>query len=274
MRFCGFEIGLDRTPLIVAGPCALESRDMAMATAQRLVEICARAGAPFIFKASFDKANRTSGATARGLGIDSGLRVLAEIRERLGAPVLTDIHWPQQAATAAAAVDVLQVPAFLCRQTDLIAACAKTGKAMNIKKGQFLSPSEALAAAAKARAAGAAEVALCERGTTFGYHNLGGRYARLGADGGIGFSGDFPTRRIRRSCRGAAGESSGGEREMAAVLARAAAAAGVSGFFIETHPDPKTAISDRETQWPLDRFEGLLESILRIDRARKESENA
>ena len=273
MRFCGFEIGLDRTPLIVAGPCALESRDMAMATAQRLAEICARAGAPFIFKASFDKANRTSGATARGLGIDSGLRVLAEIRERLGAPVLTDIHWPQQAATAAAAVDVLQVPAFLCRQTDLIAACAKTGKAINIKKGQFLSPSEALAAAAKARAAGAAEVALCERGTTFGYHNLVVDMRGLARMGESDFPVIFDATHSAQ-LPGAAGESSGGEREMAAVLARAAAAAGVSGFFIETHPDPKTAISDRETQWPLDRFEDLLESILRIDRARKESENA
>ena len=273
MRFCGFEIGLDRTPLIVAGPCALESREMAMATAQRLVEICARAGAPFIFKASFDKANRTSSATARGLGIDSGLRVLAEIRERLGAPVLTDIHWPQQAATAAAAVDVLQVPAFLCRQTDLIAACAKTGKAINIKKGQFLSPSEALAAAAKARAAGAAEVALCERGTTFGYHNLVVDMRGLARMGESDFPVIFDATHSAQ-LPGAAGESSGGEREMAAVLARAAAAAGVSGFFIETHPDPNTAISDRETQWPLDRFEGLLESILRIDRARKESENA
>lgn len=270
MRFCGFEIGLRQTPLIIAGPCALESRETALATAERLAEICARAGAPWVFKSSFDKANRTSGASARGMGIDAGLRVLAEVRERVGAPVLTDVHSPRQAAEAAEVVDILQVPAFLCRQTDLIVACAKTGKAMNIKKGQFLSPAEALSAAGKARAAGAAEVAICERGTTFGYGDLVVDMRGLSRMGGLDYPVIFDATHSAQ-LPGAAGDSSGGDREMAAPLARAAAAVGVSGFFIETHPDPQNAISDRETQWPLDRFEGLLESILRIDRARKES---
>lgn len=258
---------------LIAGPCALESRDLAMRTAEHLKEICAARQLPLIFKASFDKANRTAAGGERGPGMDEGLRVLEEVRREFMLPVLTDVHWPAQVDAVAAVVDVLQIPAFLCRQTDLIAACAKSGRAINIKKGQFLSPREMLQVAAKAESFGASEVLLCERGASFGYNNLVAdmrtlvvlREARRPVVFDATHSAQLP---------GAAGDSSGGQREMILPLARAAAATGIDGIFIETHPIPEQAISDSATQWPLDKMDALLAQILTIDAARRAAEAA
>ena len=253
----------------IAGPCMMESRELVLETAERVVAECAKRGAGMVFKSSFDKANRTSGQSARGMGMERGLALLAEVRGRFGVPVLTDVHLPTQAAEAAAAgVDVLQIPAFLCRQTDLIAACAETGRAVLIKKGQFLSPWEMLRVGEKAREFGAAEVLLCERGTTFGYNNLVADMRGLAVMGG----GDFPVvfdATHSAQLPGALGGVSGGEREMVAPLARAAAAVGVAGIFAETHPNPDKALSDAATQWPLGEFGELLDSLMAIDGVRR-----
>lgn len=257
---------------LVAGPCALESRDLAMRTAERLREVCAARDLPLIFKGSFDKANRTSARGERGTGMEEGLRIMEEIRRAFSLPVLTDVHLPSQAETVAAVADVLQIPAFLCRQTDLIAACAQTGRAMNIKKGQFLSPREMLRAAAKAESFGAREILLCERGASFGYNNLVAdmrslvilRESRRPVVFDATHSAQLP---------GAEGESSGGQREMILPLARAAAATGIDGLFVETHPHPSRAISDAATQWPLDEMEFFLDQVLAIDRARRAAES-
>ena len=267
-----FSVGRDedgRGLFFIAGPCMMESRELVLEVAERLVAECAARGADLIFKSSFDKANRTSGGAARGMGMDAGLALLGEVRGRFGVAVLTDVHLPEQAGAAAdAGVDVLQVPAFLCRQTDLIAACAATGRAVLIKKGQFLSPWEALRVGEKAREFGAREVALCERGTTFGYNNLVADMRGLAVMRGGGFPVVFDATHSAQ-LPGALGGASGGEREMVAPLARAAVAVGVDGVFAETHPAPERALSDAGTQWRLGEFGGLMDSLMAIDRARR-----
>ena len=253
----------------IAGPCMMESRELVLEVAERLAAECGSRGADLIFKSSFDKANRTSGGAARGMGMEAGLALLAEVRGRFGVPVLTDVHLPEQAGLAAAAgVDVLQVPAFLCRQTDLILACAQTGRPVLIKKGQFLSPWEALRVGEKARDFGARDVLLCERGTTFGYNNLVADMRSLTVMRGGGFPVVFDATHSAQ-LPGALGGASGGEREMVAPLARAAAAVGVDGIFAETHPKPEHALSDAGTQWRLGEFGGLMDSLIAIDRARR-----
>jgi 2-dehydro-3-deoxyphosphooctonate aldolase (KDO 8-P synthase) len=266
MKLCDFDVGPDRPLFLIAGPCVIESRDLIMRTAERLRGICARLELPFIFKASFDKANRSSDASFRGLGMDEGLAILGEVRRELGLPVLTDVHETDQVAAVAAAVDVLQTPAFLCRQTDFIHAVASAGRPVNIKKGQFLAPGEMKNVVAKARAAsGADNVLVCERGYSFGYNNL---------------VSDMRSLMIMRETRcpvvfdathsvqlpGGQGSSSGGQREFVPVLARAAVASGVSGLFMETHPDPARALSDGPNAWPLDLMEPLLRVLQGIDR--------
>ena len=268
------EITNSGAPLfLIAGPCAMESREMTIEAADFLSAMCQKRQVPFIFKSSFDKANRTAGDAGRGLGQERGLSVLAEVRQQFNVPVLTDVHWPEQAAAAAAAgVDVLQIPAFLCRQTDLINACAKSGQVINIKKGQFLSPPEMLQVAQKAKDAGAARVLLCERGSSFGYNNLvadmRGLVQMRAAACPIVFDATHSAQ-----LPGAGGAHSGGMRDMVPPLARAAAAVGIDGLFVEAHPNPEKAISDAATQWPLDKMPALLDSILAIDKARRSVEN-
>ena len=268
------EVSAGGSPLFfIAGPCMMESRELVLETAERLALECGNRGAGLIFKSSFDKANRTAGGSARGLGMEKGLALLGEVRNRFRVPVLTDVHWPGQAAVAAeAGVDVLQVPAFLCRQTDLIAACAATGLATLIKKGQFLSPAEMLQVGEKARGFGAKMVLLCERGASFGYNNLVADMRSLAVMRAGGFPVVFDATHSAQ-LPGALGGASGGEREMVAPLARAAAAVGVDGVFTETHPHPDKALSDAATQWPLDDFGKLADSLLAIDKARRESGN-
>ena len=249
---------------LIAGPCALESRDLAMHVAGELKALCAARNLPLIFKSSFDKANRTAAAGCRGVGIKSGLSILAEVRREYGLPILTDVHVPEQAAECAKVVDVLQIPAFLCRQTDLIVACAATGKAVNIKKGQFLSPREMLEVAAKSCAAGAVQTLVCERGTSFGYNNLITDMRSLVILRESGCPVVFDATHSAQ-LPGALGASSGGEREMILPMARAAAAVGIDGIFIETHPAPESAVSDSATQWRLADMGALLDSVLAID---------
>ncbi len=242
---------------------------MVMDTAATLKKMCAERNLPLIFKSSFDKANRTSATAERGTGMKAGLEVLAAVRQELSLPVLTDVHLPQQAEAVAEVVDVLQIPAFLCRQTDLITACAATGRVVNIKKGQFLAPDDMLHVAAKSRAAGAATTLLCERGASFGYHNLVVDMRSLvqmrAANCPIVFDATHSAQ-----LPGAGEGKSGGMRDMVAPLARAATAVGIDGIFIETHPSPENAISDSATQWPLDDMEALLDSILAIDAVRRQ----
>lgn len=251
--------------VLIAGPCAVESRDLCFEVAWRLKEITAALGVPFIFKASYDKANRTSAESFRGPGMDEGLAILAAVREEVGVPILTDVHEASHAAIAADAVDVIQIPAFLCRQTDLLIACAETGKAVNIKKGQFLAPEDMQYAVTKIRATGNDRVCLTERGTSFGYHNL------VVDMRGLAIMRQFApvifdaTHSVQTP--GGQGGASGGRREFAPLLARAAAAVGVDGFFIETHPNPDRAQSDGPNMIPLDDIPHLLESLLATHRA-------
>ena len=269
MRLCGFEVGLDRPLFLIAGPCVAESRTLALDTAATLKDICTRLGVPFIFKASFDKANRSSGKSFRGPGRDAGLAILAEVRETLGVPVLTDVHTPDDVQAAAQVVDVLQTPAFLCRQTDLIEAVAASGKPVNIKKGQFLAPDDMAQVVAKANAAGGeGRVMVCERGVSFGYHNLVVDMRGLAVMRQTGCPVVFDaTHSVQLP--GGQGDRSGGQREFVPVLARAAVAAGVAGLFMETHPDPARALSDGPNAWPLERMENLLQTLLTLDRAVK-----
>lgn len=249
---------------IIAGPCALETRDLAFQVAEQLKTISVQRKLPLIFKGSYDKANRTSATAERGLGMEEGLRVLSDVRREFSLPVLTDVHWPEHAEPVAEVADVLQVPAFLCRQTDLISACAQTGRAMNIKKGQFLSPQEMLQVAAKARSFGEGAVLVCERGASFGYNNLVADMRSLVTLRKT----ECPVVFDASHCvqlPGAGGDKSGGTREMIAPLARAAAAVGVDGVFIETHPNPAAAISDAATQWPLDKADQLIGQIAALD---------
>ncbi len=274
MKLAHFEAGLDQPIFLIAGTCVVESRQMAIDTAGRLKEITAALGMPFIYKSSYDKANRSSGRSFRGLGMDEGLRILADVRKEVGVPVLTDVHAEDEIPTVAGVVDVLQTPAFLCRQTDFIRACAISGKPVNIKKGQFLAPGDMKNVIDKARDA-AREAGLtedrfmaCERGASFGYNNL---------------VSDMRSLAIMRETRcpvvfdathsvqlpGGEGTSSGGQREFVPVLARAAVAVGVAGLFMETHPDPANAKSDGPNAVPLHRMQALLETLVELDRATK-----
>ena len=274
MKLCGFEAGLDQPFFLIAGPCVIESRQMALDTAGRLKEITTELGIPFIYKSSFDKANRSSGSSFRGLGMEKGLEILADVKRQIGVPVLTDIHAIDEIKPVAAVVDVLQTPAFLCRQTDFIQACAQSGKPVNIKKGQFLAPHDMKNVIDKARAA-AREAGLpedsfmaCERGVSFGYNNLVSDMRSLAIMRETGCPIVFDaTHSVQLP--GGQGTTSGGQREFVPVLARAAVAAGVAGIFMETHPDPAKALSDGPNAWPLDRMASLLTTLKELDVAVK-----
>ncbi|MEO5699872.1 MAG: 3-deoxy-8-phosphooctulonate synthase [Casimicrobiaceae bacterium] len=269
MKLCGFEVGLDQPLFLIAGPCVVESEGLQLDVAGQLKEMCGRLGVPFIFKSSYDKANRSSAASFRGPGMQEGLRVLAEVKRQIRVPVLTDVHAEDEIADAAAVVDVLQTPAFLCRQTDFIMAVARSGKPVNIKKGQFLAPEDMLQVVAKARAAsGPDTIMVCERGASFGYHNLVSDMRALAIMRGTGCPVVFDaTHSVQLP--GGQGTSSGGQREFVPVLARAAVAAGLSGVFMETHPRPEQALSDGPNAWPLARMEALLETLLELDAVTK-----
>ena len=252
--------------LLIAGPCVAESRDLCLRIAETAKAACERLGIGYVFKASFDKANRTSATSPRGPGLDEGLAILQAVKEALGVPVLTDVHESCQAATAARVCDALQIPAFLCRQTDLLLACAATGKPVNVKKGQFLSPWDMKNAVEKLEGAGAGGILLTERGTTFGYNNLVVDYRGLPVMRGFGWPVVFDATHSAQ-LPGGAGSASGGMREHIPALIRAAVAVGVDGLFMETHPDPPNAWSDAATQWPLDRLDPVLETALRVREA-------
>ena len=271
MKLCGFEAGLDQPLFLIAGPCVVESRDLQVETAGRLKEMCARLGLSFIFKSSYDKANRSSGKSYRGLGMDQGLAILAEVKRQVGVPVLTDVHAEDEVQRAAAVVDVLQTPAFLCRQTDFIQAVAAAGKPVNIKKGQFLSPQEMKNVVDKARAAsGKDSILVCERGFAFGYGNLVSDMRSLAIMRATGCPVVFDaTHSVQLP--GGQGTSSGGQREFIPVLARAAVASGISGLFMETHPNPEQALSDGPNAWPLGLMQPLLETLMELDRLVKKS---
>jgi len=248
---------------LIAGPCVIESRTLCLQTAATLKKTCDRLGIAFVFKASYDKANRTSSGTFRGPGLGAGLRVLAEVREKIGVPILTDVHTESQAAAAGEVADILQIPAFLCRQTDLIAAAAATGKIVNLKKGQFLSPLEMGQVIQKARRAGAKRILVTERGTTFGYNNLVADMRSIPILKRFGFPVIFDaTHSVQLP--GGGGDKSGGQREFAPVLARCALAAGAHGLFIETHPHPDRALSDGPNMIPLAEMPALLKELLRV----------
>ncbi len=270
MKLCGFDVGADRPIFLIAGPCVVESRDMAFDTAGQLKEICAEVGVPFIYKSSYDKANRSSGKSYRGPGMDQGLAILADVRDALGVPVLTDVHTEAEVPEVASVVDVLQTPAFLCRQTDFIHAVAASGKPVNIKKGQFLAPGDMQQVVLKAKEAndGADTIMVCERGVSFGYNNLVSDMRSLAIMRGTGCPVVFDaTHSVQLP--GGQGSSSGGQREFVPVLARAAVAAGIAGLFMETHPDPAKALSDGPNAWPLPRMKALLKTLKLLDDAVK-----
>ena len=265
MNLCGHEVGLHRPIFLIAGPCVVESEQLQVDTAGTLKEICARLVIPFIFKSSYDKANRSSGNSYRGLGMEEGLRILAEVKRQVGVPVLTDVHTEAEVETVAAVVDVLQTPAFLCRQTDFIHAVAAAGKPVNIKKGQFLAPGDMKNVVDKARAAsGADNIMVCERGVSFGYNNLVSDMRSLAIMRETNCPVVFDaTHSVQLP--GGRGTTSGGERQFIPVLARAAVAAGIAGLFMETHPDPAQARSDGPNAWPLDKMEALLATLQALD---------
>ena len=266
MKLCGFEVGLDQPLFLIAGPCVIESREMAFDTAGRLQELCRKLGINFIYKSSYDKANRSSGKSFRGLGMEQGLDILVDVRKKLGVPVLTDVHAEHEIAAVAAVVDVLQTPAFLCRQTDFIQACAASGKPVNIKKGQFLAPGDMKQVVLKAKEAngGADSIMVCERGASFGYNNLVSDMRSLAIMRETGCPVVFDaTHSVQLP--GGQGDRSGGQREFVPVLARAAVAVGVSGLFMETHPDPAKALSDGPNAWPLGQMAALLEQLMELD---------
>lgn len=268
MKLCGFEVGLDQPLFLIAGPCVIESEQLQIDTAGTLKEITSKLGIPFIFKSSFDKANRTSATSFRGPGMEEGLRILAEVKHQLGVPVLTDVHEYTPLNEVAAVVDVLQTPAFLCRQTDFIQNVAKAGKPVNIKKGQFLSPWEMKHVSEKALATGNTQIMVCERGASFGYNNLVSDMRSLAVMRDTGCPVVFDATHSVQLPGGADGKS-GGQREFVPVLARAAVAVGIAGIFMETHPDPDKALSDGPNAWPLGKMEGLLQVLVDIDRAAK-----
>jgi len=276
MKLCGFDVGLSQPFFLIAGPCVIESRDMAFDTAGRLKEITAALGIPFIYKSSFDKANRSSGTSFRGLGMEKGLEILAAVKKELNVPVLTDIHAIEEVTAVVAVVDVLQTPAFLCRQTDFIQACAVSGKPVNIKKGQFLAPHDMVHVIGKARAA-AKEAGLpedvfmaCERGASFGYNNLVSDMRSLAIMRETLCPVVFDaTHSVQLP--GGQGSTSGGQREFVPVLARAAVAVGIAGLFMETHPDPSQAKSDGPNAVPLNRMHDLLATLVDLDRVVKKN---
>ena len=266
MKLCGFEVGLDKPVFVIAGPCVAESEQMCLDIAGQMKEICGELGIPYIFKASYDKANRSSGKSFRGHGMDSGLKMLEAVKTQLGLPVLTDVHTIEEIPAVAAVVDVLQTPAFLCRQTDFIHAVAASGKPVNIKKGQFLAPVDMGQAVSKCLEAGNDKVILCERGSTFGYGQLVVDMRSLAIMRSLGYPVMFDaTHSVQMP--GAQGTSSGGDRRFVPVLARAAAAAGIDALFLETHPDPDSAKSDGPNMVSLDSLENLLRKVLAIHRA-------
>ncbi len=267
MKLAGFEVGIEQPLFLIAGPCTAESLDLCLEVAGQMQEICSRLGLPYLFKASYDKANRSSGRSPRGPGVDDGLQILSEVRRQIGVPVLTDVHREEDIAAVAAVVDVLQTPAFLCRQTDFIQAVAATGKPVNIKKGQFLAPADMRHVVAKARdaAAGADTIMVCERGVSFGYNNLVADMRSLAIlrESAVPVVFDA-THSVQLP--GGQGSVSGGQREFVPVLARAAVAVGIAGLFMETHPRPEMALSDGPNSWPLDRMESLLTKLVALDR--------
>jgi 2-dehydro-3-deoxyphosphooctonate aldolase (KDO 8-P synthase) len=280
MNLCGFEVGLDRPFFLIAGPCVVESRQLAFDTAGELKEITSALGIPFIYKSSYDKANRSSNKSFRGLGMDKGLEILSDVRKELGVPVLTDVHAIDEIAAVAAAVDVLQTPAFLCRQTDFICAVAVAGKPVNIKKGQFLAPGDMKNVVEKARDAARQDrpddahagehLMVCERGASFGYNNLVSDMRSLAIMRETGCPVVYDaTHSVQLP--GGQGTSSGGQREFVPVLARAAIASGVAGVFMETHPDPAKALSDGPNAWPLQYMKQLLQTLKQLDEAVKRS---
>jgi len=267
MRLCGFDVGHDRPFFLIAGPCVIEAEGLVIDIAGRMKELTRELGIPYIFKASYDKANRSSQGSFRGPGLEDGLRILGEVRRQLGVPVLTDVHEDTPLAEVAAVVDVLQTPAFLCRQTNFIVNAAAQGKPVNVKKGQFLSPWEMKNVVDKARSTGNEQILACERGFSFGYNNLVSDMRSLAVMRAYAPVVFDATHSVQLP--GGQGSASGGQREFVPVLARAAVAAGVAGVFMETHPDPAKALSDGPNAWPLDRMRSLLEVMKEIDAAVK-----
>jgi 2-dehydro-3-deoxyphosphooctonate aldolase (KDO 8-P synthase) len=272
MKLCNFEVGLDHPLFLIAGPCVIESAQMAIDSAGQLKEMAAALSMPFIYKSSFDKANRSANSTFRGLGLEQGLRILDEVRRQIGVPVLTDVHTEQQVNEVAAVVDVLQTPAFLCRQTDFIMACAKSGKPLNIKKGQFMAPADMRNVVQKAREANGNQdsIMVCERGVSFGYNTLVSDMRGLAIMRETHCPVVFDaTHSVQQP--GGQGDKSGGQREHVPVLARAAVASGIAGIFMETHADPDRALSDGPNAWPLHRMQELLAVLVDLDKLVKKS---
>ena len=268
MKLCGFEVGLDKPFFLIAGPCVIESEQLQLDVAGQLKEITSSLGIPFIFKSSFDKANRTSGTSFRGPGMEEGLRVLAEVKRQIGVPVLTDVHEYTPMDEVASVVDVLQTPAFLVRQTDFIKKVCSAGKPVNIKKGQFLSPWDMKPVVEKAKSTGNHDIMVCERGASFGYNNLVSDMRSLSVMRDTGCPVVFDaTHSVQLP--GGQGNSSGGQREFVPVLARAATAVGIAGLFMETHPDPANALSDGPNAWPLPKMRALLETLMALDEVTK-----
>jgi 2-dehydro-3-deoxyphosphooctonate aldolase (KDO 8-P synthase) len=268
MKLCGFDVGLDQRFFLIAGPCVIESMQLQLDVAGQLKEITDSLGIPFIFKSSFDKANRTSGTSFRGPGLEEGLKVLSEVKRQIGVPVLTDVHEYTPMDEVAAVVDVLQTPAFLCRQTDFIQKVASAGRPVNIKKGQFLSPWEMKHVASKAKATGNEQIMVCERGASFGYNNLVSDMRSLSVMRDTGCPVVFDATHSVQLPGGMDGKS-GGQRQFVPVLSRAAMAVGIAGIFMETHPNPEVALSDGPNAWPLPKMKALLENLIAFDEAAK-----
>jgi len=272
MKLCGFDVGIEHPIFLIAGPCVIESEQMAIDTAGQLKEICAELGIPFIYKSSYDKANRSSNKTFRGFGMEEGLRILDEVRRQVGVPILTDVHTEEQVKHVAAVVDVLQTPAFLCRQTDFITAVATCGKPVNIKKGQFLAPGDMKQVVQKAKEAngGLDNIMVCDRGTSFGYNTLISDMRGLAIMRETNCPVVFDaTHSVQQP--GGQGDKSGGQREHVPVLARAAVASGIAGLFMETHPDPAKALSDGPNAWPLGKMKDLLAVLVELDKVVKKA---
>jgi len=257
------QVGGSNALLVIAGPCVIENRDMCLRIAEHLRAVCQNLGLPYVFKSSFDKANRTSISSYRGPGLEEGLRILEEVREEVGVPVLSDVHEPYQTEPASEVLDVLQVPAFLCRQTDLVVACADTGLPINVKKGQFMAPEDMGRVAEKIRSRDNERILLCERGTSFGYHDLVVDIRSIPRMQALGYPVIFDGTHATQQ-PGGQGDTSGGNREMAPILAAAAVAAGANGLFLETHPEPQNALSDSATMLPLDQIARMLEKLCSI----------
>nr|WP_294838930.1 3-deoxy-8-phosphooctulonate synthase [uncultured Methylotenera sp.] len=272
MKLCNFDVGLEHPLFLIAGPCVIESQQMAIDTAGQLKEIANALNIPFIYKSSYDKANRSSNKTFRGFGMDEGLKILDHVRSQIGVPILTDVHTEEQVPHVAAVVDVLQTPAFLCRQTDFITACARSGKPVNIKKGQFMAPGDMKNVVQKAKEAngGADNIMVCERGASFGYNTLVSDMRGLATMRETNCPVVFDaTHSVQQP--GGQGDKSGGQREHVPVLARAAVASGIAGVFMETHPDPAKALSDGPNAWPLHKMRDLLEVLVDLDRLVKKA---